>query len=133
MALFELHVCRNGNWRRLETFEDRNAAVSAAIGLERDRTYSAIKVVKEAYNESSRAFETKPIHKWSEETEKKARDREIDRNLERQRQNRHEIRQRAQANGPSWQARIKDALVVTATTVTAVAGVVVLMVALRGF
>lgn len=132
MSKFELHVCRNGNWKRLKTFEDRDAAMSAAIGIEHDRTHSAAKVVREVYNESSKVFETKLIHKWSEEAQKKAQDREIDGNLERQRLERRKIRQRAQSNEPGWQATIKKFLVITATAVTAVTGVVVLMVVLRG-
>ncbi len=98
MAHFELHVCRNGNWNRLETFEDRDAAMSAAIRIEHDRSQSGVKIIKEVFNETSKAFEAKLIHKWSNEGEKKARDRETDQNLERQRQQRRMIRERARSN-----------------------------------
>ena len=132
MANFELHVCRNGNWKRLETFEDRGTAMSAAIGIEHDRIHSGLKVIKEVFNEGSKTFETQLIHKWSERAEQGARNREVEQNLERQRQQRREIRQRAQSNEPSWRTRIMSYLVFTATAVTAIAGVVVLMVVLRG-
>ncbi len=132
MAHFELHVCRNGNWKRLETFEDRDVAMSAAIRIEHDRSQSGVKIVKEVFNEGSKAFETKLIHKWSDEVEKKARDREIDQKLARQRQQRRKIREQAQSNNPGWQTRIKNYLVFAATAATAVAGVGVLMVVLRG-
>ena len=132
MAQFELHVCRNGNWKRLENFEDRDAAMSAAIGIEHDRIHSGLKVIKEVFNESSKVFEAKLIHKWSEEVEQNVRNREINQNLERQRQQRRKIRQHARSNEPGWKARIKNYLVIAATAVTAITGVVVLMVVLRG-
>ena len=132
MAQFELHVCRNGNWKRLKSFEDRDAAMSAAIRIEHDSSQSAVKIVREVYNESSKVFETKLIHKWSHEADKKAHDREIDDNLERQRLERRKIRERTRSNKPGWQATIKKLLVISATAVTAVTGVVVLMAVLSG-
>ena len=106
--------------------------MSAAIGIERDRIHSGLKIIREIFNESSRVFETKLIHKWSDQAEQNTRNLEIDRNLERQRQQRRKIRQRARSNEPGWKARIKNYLVIAATAVTAIAGVVVLMVVLRG-
>ena len=132
MANFELHVCRNGNWKRLETFEDRGTAMSTAIRIEHDRIHSGLKVIKEVFNEGSKAFETQIIHKWSAQAERSAHNREVDENLERQRQQRRKIRQRARSNKPSWRTRIMAYLVFTATAVTAIAGVAVLMVVLRG-
>ena len=132
MAHFELHVCRNGNWKRLETFEDRDAAMSAAIRIEHDRSQSGVKIIKEVFNETSKAFEAKLIHKWSDEGEKKARDRETDQNLERQRQQRRMIRERARSNKVGWPARAGKFLVFAATAVTAVVGVGVVMVVLGG-
>ncbi len=132
MANFELHVCRNGNWKRLETFEDRDTAMSAAIRIEHDRGQSGVKIIKEVFNETSKAFEAKLIHKWSNEGEKKARDRETDQNLERQRQQRRMIRERAQSNKVGWPARAIKILAFAATAVTAVVGVGVVMVALGG-
>ena len=132
MAHFELQVCRNGNWKRLDTFEDRDAAMSAAIRIEHDRSQSGVKIIKEVFNETSKAFEAKLIHKWSDEGEKKARDRETDQNLERQRQQRRMIRERARSNNVGWPARAGKFLVFAATAVTAVVGVGVVMVALGG-
>ena len=132
MAHFELHVCRNGNWKRLETFEDRDTAMSAAIRIEHDRSQSGVKIIKEVFNETSKAFEAKLIHKWSDEGEKKARDRETDQNLERQRQQRRMIRERARSNKVGWSARAKKLLVFAATAVTAVVGVGFVMVVLGG-
>jgi Flp pilus assembly protein TadB len=132
MAQFELHVYRNGNWKRLKSFEDRDGAMSAAIRIKRDRSQSGVKIVRETYNESSKVFETKLIHKWSHEAEKKAHDREIDENHERQRLERRKIRERARSNQSGWQATIKNFLVIAATAATAITGVIVLMVVLRG-
>ncbi len=132
MAHFELHVRRNGNWKRLETFEDRDAAMSAAIRIEHVRSQSGVKIIKEVFNETSKAFEAKLIHKWSDEGEKKARDRETDQNLERQRQQRRMIRERARSNKVGWPARAGKFLVFAATAVTAVVGVGVVMVVLGG-
>ena len=129
MAHFELHVCRNGNWKRLETFEDRDTAMSAAIRIEHDRSQSGVKIIKEVFNETSKAFEAKLIHKWSDEGEKKARDRETDQNLERQRQQRRMIRERARSNKVGWPARARKFLL---CAVTAVIGVGVVMVVLGG-
>lgn len=132
MTQFELHVCRNGNWKRLENFEDRDAVMSAAIKIEQDRIHSGLKVIREVFNESSKVFETKLLHKWSEQAEQDARIRKMDQNLERQRQQRRTIRQRARSNQPGWKARIKYHLVIATTAIAAIAGVVVLMVVLRG-
>ncbi len=51
MAHFELQVCQNGYWRRLETFEDRDAAMSASIKSEHSQRYSGVKVVREVYDD----------------------------------------------------------------------------------
>ncbi len=132
MANFELHVCQHGYWRRLETFADHDAAMSASIKSEHSQRYSGVKVVRETYDERDRVFKTKLVHKWSENFEKKAKDREIDRNLERQRLERKKLRQQAPAKKESWQTKIRNYLVFTATAVTALGGAVALLVVLRG-
>lgn len=75
MALYELHACRNGIWKRLEAFESRDAAMSAVIKLEHDPRYSGAKVLKETYDEDRRTFHSKLIHKWSEDFQRQAKDR----------------------------------------------------------
>ncbi len=132
MGLFELQVCQNGYWRRLDTFEDRDAAMSASIKAEHSQRYSGVKVIRETYDERDRVFKTKLVHKWSEDFEKKAKDREIERNLERQRLERKKLRQQAPAKKESWQTKIWNYLVFTATAVTALGGAVALLVVLRG-
>ncbi len=131
MANFELHVYQNGCWRRLETFEDRDAAMSASINSERSQRYSGVKVVREVYDERDRVFKTKLVYKWSENFEKKAKDREVDRNLERQRLMRKKRRQQASVKKEGWQTKIWNYLVFTATAVTALGGAVALLVVLR--
>ena len=66
MGHFELHVCQNEVWKRLDTFEDRDAAMSASIKSEHSQRYSAVKVIRETYDERDRVFKTKLVHKWSE-------------------------------------------------------------------
>ncbi len=132
MANFELHVCQNGYWRRLDSFEDRDAAMSASIKSEHSRRYSGVKIIREVYDERDRVFKTKLIHKWSENFERKAKDREVDRNLERQRLMRKKLRQQAPVKKEGWQTNIWNYLVFTATAVMALGGAAVLMVAMRG-
>ena len=133
MKVFELHVCQHEKWRRLEIFEDRDAAMSASIKLECDQRYSGIKVIKETYDEEHKPFKTKLIHKWSEDLEKKAKDKEIEQNLERQRLERNKLRQQAQTQNESWQADVRGYLIFTATVITFVAGtIIVVMLGLRG-
>jgi hypothetical protein len=132
MANFELHVCQNGYWRRLDTFENRDAAMSASINSEHSQRYSGVKVVREVYDERDRVFKTKLVHKWSETFEKTAKDREVDQNLERQRLLRKKLRQQASAKKESWQTKIWNYLVFTATGVMALGGAVALMLVMRG-
>ena len=132
MGLFELQVCQNGYWRRLDTFEDRDAAMSASIKAEHSQRYSGVKIIRETYDERDRVFKTKLIHKWSEDVEQKAKDREVDRNLERQRLERKKHRRQAPAKKESWQTKIWNYLVFTATAVMALGGAAALMVVMRG-
>ena len=132
MGLFELQVCQNGYWRRLDTFEDRDAAMSASIKAEHSQRYSGVKVIRETYDERDRVFKTKLVHRWSEDFEKKAKDREIEQKLERQRLERKKLRRQAPAKKENWQTKIWNYLVFTATAVTALGGAVALLVVLRG-
>jgi hypothetical protein len=131
MAQFELQVCQNGHWRRLDTFEDRDAAMSASIKSEHSQRYSGVKVVREVYDERDRVFKTKLIHKWSAEFEQKAKDREVDQNLERQRLERKKLRQQASAKKDGGQTNIWKYLVFTATATMALGGTIALMAVLR--
>ena len=131
MGHFELHVCQNEVWKRLETFEDRDAAMSASIKSENSQRYSGVKVIREIYDERDRIFKTKLIHKWSADFEKKAKNREVDQNLERQRLERKKLRQQASAKKDGRQTNIWNYLVFTATAAMALGGTVVLMAVLR--
>ena len=64
MVNFELHVCQNGHWKRLETFEDRDAAVSASINSEHSQRNSGVKVIREVYDERDQVVKTKLA--WNE-------------------------------------------------------------------
>ncbi len=132
MANFELHVCQNGYWRRLETFEDRDGAMSASIKSEHSQRYAGVKIIREVYDERDRVFKTKLIHKWSERFEKTAKDREVDQNLERQRLVRKKLRQQASAKKEGWQTKIWNYLVFTATAAMALGRAAALVVVMRG-
>ncbi len=106
--------------------------MSASIKSEHSRRYSGVKIIRETYDERDRVFKTKLIHKWSENFEKKAKDREVDRNLERQRLMRKKLRQQASVKKEGWQTKIWNYLVFTATAVMALGGAAVLMVVIRG-
>ncbi len=68
METYELHVCQNGDWRKLKTFEVRQAAMSASIELERARRFSAVKIFKLALDPEVTGNTKKLIHRWSAET-----------------------------------------------------------------
>ena len=106
--------------------------MSASIKSEHSRRYSGVQIIREVYDERDRVFKTKLIHKWSENFQRKAKDREVDRNLERQRLLRKKRRQQVPVKKEGWQTNIWNYLVFTATAVMALGGAAVLMVAMRG-
>ena len=90
--MFELHVCQSGEWKRLNTFGARRDAMSASIELERAKRYSGIKILSVAFDEDRMADTKKLIHMWSEEVDRKAKGKELDENIDRQREERRKIR-----------------------------------------
>jgi hypothetical protein len=89
--MYELHVCRDGEWKRLKTFEARQDAMSASIELEGARRFSGVKIFKLAYDPEVMGNTKKVIHRWSAEADRKFKDREIDDNIDRQKQERRKI------------------------------------------
>lgn len=83
MALFELHACQNGSWRCLDDFQDKDTALSRAFHLEQAKRYSALKIINETFDDEQKTFNQKLIYSWSEEREQKAKDRELEKYLER--------------------------------------------------
>ncbi len=90
--MFELHVCQSGEWKRLNTFDARRDAMSASIELERAKRYSGIKILSVAFDEDKMADTKKLIHMWSEEADRKAKGKELEENIDRQREERRKIR-----------------------------------------
>lgn len=90
--MFELHVCQSGEWKRLNTFDARRDAMSASIELERAKRYSGIKILSVAFDEDKMADTKKLIHMWSEEVDRKAKGKELEENIDRQREERRKIR-----------------------------------------
>ena len=106
--------------------------MSASIKSEHSQRYSGVKIIREVYDERDRVFKTKLIHKWSENFERKAKDREVDQNLERQRLLRKKLRRQAPVKKEGWQTNIWNYLVFTATAVMALGGAAALIVVMRG-
>ncbi len=76
MDLFELHVCKNGSWRRLDAFQDRETAMFEAKRLEQARRFSALKILRETYDDAQNYFSKNLIYSWSEEREKRVKKHE---------------------------------------------------------
>ncbi len=88
MSVFELHVYKNDNWLWIDSFQNKAAALSAAFHLEQARRFSAIRVVNEAYDDEQNVFNQKLIYTWSASREKRVKDFETKKYLERVRRTR---------------------------------------------
>ena len=93
-SMYELHVCQDGKWKRLKTFEARQDAMSASIELEVARRFSGVKIFKLAFDPEVMGNTKKVIHRWSAEVDRKVKDREIDDNIDRQKQERRKIHEK---------------------------------------
>ena len=92
--MYELHVCQDGKWKRLKTFEARQDAMSASIELEVVRRFSGVKIFKLAFDPEVMGNTKKVIHRWSAEADRKVKDREIDDNIDRRKQERRKIHEK---------------------------------------
>ena len=92
--MYELHVCQDGKWKRLKTFEARQDAMSASIELEVARRFSGVKIFKLAFDPEVMGNTKKVIHRWSAEADRKVKDREIDDNIDRRKQERRKIHEK---------------------------------------
>ena len=93
-SMYELHVCQDGKWKRLKTFEARQDAMSASIELEVARRFSGVKIFKLAFDPEVMGNTKKVIHRWSAEADRKVKDRELDDNIDRQKQERRKIHEK---------------------------------------
>ena len=93
-SMYELHVCQDGKWKRLKTFEARQDAMSASIELEVARRFSGVKIFRLAFDPEVMGNTKKVIHRWSAEVDRKVKDREIDDNIDRQKQERRKIHEK---------------------------------------
>ncbi len=89
-----MHVCQDGKWKRLKTFEARQDAMSASIELEVARRFSGVKIFKLAFDPEVMGNTKKVIHRWSAEVDRKVKDREFDDNIDRQKQERRKIHEK---------------------------------------
>ena len=92
--MYELHVCQDGKWKRLKTFEARQDAMSASIELEVARRFSGVKIFRLAFDPEVMGNTKKVIHRWSAEVDRKVKDRELDDNIDRQKQERRKIHEK---------------------------------------
>ena len=93
-SMYELHVCQDGKWKRLKTFEARQDAMSASIELEVARRFSGVKIFRLAFDPEVMGNTKKVIHRWSAEADRKVKDRELDDNIDRQKQERRKIHEK---------------------------------------
>lgn len=118
MSVFELHACRNGNWRCLDSFQDKAAALSSAFNLEQARRFSALKIVNETYDDEQNAFHQKLIYTWSASRERRVKDLAADKYLERLRRARKKKLQDQEKQRPKASNKIYKAILISCSAVT---------------
>ncbi len=126
METYELHVCQNGDWRNLKTFEARQAAMSASIELERARRFSAVKIFKLALDPEVTGNTKKLIHRWSAEADKKVKDREVDDNIDRQKQERRKVHEKRKLARERRKKEIRNYVLLAGLSITLVFGLAIL-------
>ena len=115
--MFELHVCQHGDWRRLETYEQRGSAMSASIELENSGKFSGIKVFRAAFDPEQMTTVKKLIHTWWEEVEKKVKQDEIEGNIKRQKQFRRKIFKKREKEKRTRKELIQNYIVLTCVSI----------------
>ncbi len=122
--MFELHVNQNGDWKRLKTFDGRRDAMSAAFEVEGGRHYLGAKVFELVSDPEGMATKKKLLHRWSAEDDSRAAQREVDENLDRQRQLRRKIRAKHRAEYKGWKKQVWNIVVVSSLSLVLVSGLV---------
>ena len=130
--MYELHVCQNGKWKRLKTFEARQDAMSAAIELEVARRFSGVKIFKLAFDPEVMGNTKKVIHRWSAEVDRKVKDREFDDNIDRQKQERRKIHEKRKLARERRKKEIRNRVLLAGLSITLVLALAILS-ALPGF
>ncbi len=128
--MFELHVCQNGDWRRLDTYEERGSAMSASIELENSGKFSGIKVFREAFDPDQMTTVKKLIHSWWEEVEKKAKQNQVDDNIKRQKRFRRKIFQKREQEKRTRKELIQNYIVLSCVSIGFgfLAGIIVVLI-----
>ena len=130
--MYELHVCQNGEWKRLKTFEARQDAMSASIELEGARRFSGVKIFKLDLDSGVVGNTKKMIHRWSEEADRKVKDREIDDNIDRQKQERRKIHEKRKLVKERRKKNIRNYVLLAGLSMTLILALAILSM-LSGF
>lgn len=130
--MYELHVCQDGKWKRLKTFEARQDAMSASIELEVARRFSGVKIFKLAFDPEVMGNTKKVIHRWSAEVDRKVKDREIDDNIDRQKQERRKIHEKRKLARERRKKEIRNRVLLAGLSLTLALALAILS-ALPGF
>ncbi|MCH9012151.1 MAG: hypothetical protein IIA68_03690 [Proteobacteria bacterium] len=130
--MYELHVCQDGKWKRLKTFEARQDAMSASIELEVARRFSGVKIFKLAFDPEVMGNTKKVIHRWSAEVDRKVKDRELDDNIDRQKQERRKIHEKRKLARERRKKEIRNRVLLAGLSLTLALALAILS-ALPGF
>ena len=130
--MYELHVCQDGEWKRLKTFEARQDAMSASIELEGARRFSGVKIFKLDLDSGVVGNTKKMIHRWSEEADRKVKDREIDDNIDRQKQERRKIHEKRKLVKERRKKNIRNYVLLAGLSMTLILALAILSM-LSGF
>ena len=126
--MFELHVCQSGEWKRLNTFDARRDAMSASIELERANRYSGIKILSVAFDEDKMANTKKLIHMWSKEADRKVKGKEVEENIDRQRDERRKIRDKRKIELEKRKKNTRNIILVSSLSIVLILCFVILSV-----
>ncbi|MCH8138854.1 MAG: hypothetical protein IH926_07875 [Proteobacteria bacterium] len=116
--MYELHVCQDGKWKRLKTFEARQDAMSASIELERARRFSGVKIFELAYDPAVMGNTKKAIHRWTAEADRKVKDKEFSDNIDRQKQERRKIREKRKLERERRKKEIRNYVLLGGLSIT---------------
>ncbi len=125
--MYELHVCQDGEWKRLKAFEVRQDAMSASIELEGARRFSGVKIFKLDINPGVTGNTRKVIHRWSAETDRKVKDREIDDNIDRQKQERRKIHDKRRLASERRKKEVRNYVLLAGISMTLILALAILL------
>ena len=126
-SMYELHVCQDGKWKRLKTFEARQDAMSASIGLEGARRFSGVKIFKLGYDPKVMGNAKKVIHRWSVDADRKVKDREIDDNIDRQKQERRKIHDKRRLASERRKKEVRNYVLLAGISMTLILALAILL------